>query len=176
MPVITRHQLRSSAHPNAVSEGGPSEDTLPRTMQESDADHDPMGGSFSVLFSSKEGERQESVWNEPEFEASEDESDHEEMDHLDVDDDYEGDFHIADGYMSCKPCAQQHVPWQNALSWGKLGEHHHRSLPRRPGGRESIAGSRADYRTCYRCPLTSCSWYVRADPVLLPSVAERPIS
>jgi hypothetical protein len=182
MPVITRRQLRSLSHPNAVSEGGPSEDTLPGTMQESDVDNDPMDGSFAVLSSSKEDEEQELVWDEPESGASEDESDHEEIDHPDVDDDddddYEGKFHIANGYMPCKLYTQQHAAWQNALSWGKLGQHHHRSLPRRPRGLKSIAGSMADSdcRTCYRCPLTSYSWYVRADPILSPSVAERPIS
>jgi hypothetical protein len=184
MPVITRRQLRGLSHPNAVSEGGPSEDTLPRTTQEShgDVDNDPMDGYFAVLSSSKEDEEQESVWDEPESDPSEDESDHEEIDHPDVDDDddddYEGNFHITGGYMPCKLRTQQHVPWQNASSWGKLGEHHHRSLPRRPRGPglESIAGSRADCRTCYRCPLTSYSWYVCADPILSPSVAEWPIS
>ena len=176
MPVITRRQIRSLSHPNTVSEGGASEDTLPRTMQESDVDDDPMDGSFAVMSSSKEDEEQESVWDEPKFDASEDESDHEEIDHPDVDDDYEGNFHITDGYMPCKLHTQQHAPRQNALSWGKLGEHHHRSLPRRPRGLESIAGSRADCRTCYRYPLTSYSWYVRAKPILSPSVAERPIS
>ena len=178
MPVITRRQLRSLSHPNAVSEGGPSEDTLPRTMQESDVDNDPMDGSFAVLSSSKEDEEQESVWDEPESDASEDESDHEEIDHpgVDEDDDYEGNFHITDGYMPCKLCTQQHVLLQNALSWGKSREHYHRSLPRRPRGLETIAGFRADCRTCYCCPSTSYSWYVRADPILSPSVAERPIS
>lgn len=175
MPVITRHQLRSLSHPNAVSEGGPSEDTLPRTMQESDVNDDPTDGSFAVLSSSKEDEGQESVWDEPESGASEDESDHEEIDHPEVDDDYEGSFHITKGYMSCKLRTQQHAPWQNALSWGKSGEHHHRSLPLSPRGLESIGRSRADYRTCYRCPLTSYSWYVRVNPTLSPSVAERPI-
>jgi hypothetical protein len=131
MPVITRRQLRSLSRPNAVSEGGPSEDTLPRTMQESALDNDPMDGSFAVLSSSKEDEEQESVWDEPESDASEDESDHEEIDHPDDDDDddYEGNFHITDGYMPCKLHTQQHSPWQNALIWGKLGEHHRRSLP-----------------------------------------------
>jgi hypothetical protein len=180
MPVITRRQLRSLSHPNAVSEGGPEEDTLPRTMQESDVDNDPMDGSFAVLSSSKEDEEQESAWGEPESDASKDESDHEEIDHPDDDDDddddYEGNSHITNGYMPCKLRTQQHAPWQNALSWGKMGEHHHRSLPRRPRGLESIAGSRADCRTCCRCPLTSYSWYVRAGPILSPSVAERPIS
>ena len=178
MPVITRRQLRSLSHPNAVSEGGPSEDTLPRTMQESDVDNDPMDGSFAVLSSSKDDEEQESVWDEPESDASEDESNHEEIDHPndDDDDDHEGNFHITDGYMPCKLHTQQHAPWQNALSWGKLGEHHHRSLPRRLRGLESNAGSRADCRTCYRCPLTFYSWYVCAGPILSLFVAEQPIS
>jgi hypothetical protein len=161
MPIITRRQLRSLSHPNAVSEGGPSEDTLPRIMQESEVDNDPMDGSFAVLSSSKADEEQESVWDEPESDASEDESDHEEIDHpaVDDDDDYEGKFHITDCCMPCKLRTQQHAARLNALSWGKLGKHHHRSLPRRPRGLESIAGSRADCRTCYRCPLTSYSWY-----------------
>jgi hypothetical protein len=172
MPFITRRQLRSLSHFDAVSEGGPSEDMSPRTMQESDVGNDPMDGSFAVLSSSKEDEEPDSVWDEPGSDASEDESDHEEIDHPDVDDNYEGNFHITDGYMSCKLRTQQHAPWQNALSWEKLGEHHHRSLPRRPRGPDSIARSRGDCRTCCRCPSTSYSWYVRADPILSPSVAE----
>jgi len=102
MPAVTRRQLRNFPHPNAMSEGGPSEDTLPRTMQESDVDNDPMDGSFAVLSSSKEDEEQESVWDEPESDASEDESDREEIDDPDDDDDYEGNFHITDGHMPCK--------------------------------------------------------------------------
>ena len=176
MPVITRRQLRNLTHPNAVSGGGPSEDTLPSTMQESDVDDDPMDGSFAVLSSSKEDEEQESVWDEPESDASEDESDHEEIDHPNDDEDYEGKFHITDDYMPCKLHTQQRAPWQNALSWERLGKHHYRSLPQRPRGLGSNAGSRADCRICYRCPLTSYSWYVRAGPVLSLSVAEQPIS
>ena len=176
MPVITRHQLKSLSYANAMSEGGPSEDTLPRTTQESDVDDDSMDGSFAVLSSRKEDEEQELLWDEPESDASEDESDHEEIDHPDVDDDYEGKFHTIDGYIPCKLRKQQHAPWQNASSWKKLGEPHRQSPPRRPRGLESIAGSRADCRTCYRCLLTSYSWYVRADPILLPSLAGRPIS
>jgi hypothetical protein len=99
MPVTTRHQLRSLSHPNAISEGGPSEDTLLRTMQESDDDDDPMDGSFAVLSSSEEDE---SVWDEPESGAPEEESGPEESDHPEVDDDYEGTFNTIKGYMPCK--------------------------------------------------------------------------
>ncbi|KAN0105528.1 hypothetical protein V8E52_010933 [Russula decolorans] len=106
MPVITRRQLRSLSRPNAVSEGGPSEDTLPRTMQESALDNDPMDGSFAVLSSSKEDEEQESVWDEPESDASEDESDHEEIDHPDDDDD--------DDYEATLPMAKR-------INLGKVG-------------------------------------------------------
>jgi hypothetical protein len=170
MPVITRRQLRNLSYPNALSEGGPSKDTLPRTMQESEVDDDPMDGSLVVLSSSDEDEEQESVWDKPESDASEDESDHEEIDYADVDDDYEGNLYIIECHMPCKLRTQQHAPWQNALSWRDLGEHHHRSLPRMPRGLESIAGFGADYRTCYPCPLTSYSWYVRTGPILSPSV------
>jgi hypothetical protein len=90
--------------------------------------------------------------------ASEDESDHEEIDHPGVDDDYEGNFYIIDGYTPCKLRTQQHVLWQNASSREKLREHHHQSPPQRPRGLESSAGSRADCGTCYRCPLTFYSW------------------
>jgi hypothetical protein len=121
MPVITRRQLRSLSHPNAVSEGGPSEDTLPRTMQESDVDDDPMDGSFAVLSSSKEDEEQESVWDEPEFDASEDESDHEEIDHPDVDDDYEGDFHIIDGLYAMQTAYTATRPMAKRIKLGKVG-------------------------------------------------------
>jgi hypothetical protein len=82
-------------------------------MQESDVDDDLMDGSFAVLSSSKEDEGQESVWSEPESDASEDESDHEEIDHPDVDDDYEGYFLTIDGYMPFKLRTQQHAPWQS---------------------------------------------------------------
>jgi hypothetical protein len=101
MPAITRRQLRSFPQPNAMSEGGPSEDMLPRAMQESDDDNDCMDGSIAASSSSKEDEEQESVWGEPESDASEDESDHEEIDHP-GDDDYGGNFHVTDGYMRCK--------------------------------------------------------------------------
>ncbi|KAI0268999.1 hypothetical protein BGY98DRAFT_318472 [Russula aff. rugulosa BPL654] len=57
-------------------------------MQESDDDNDCMEGSIAASSSSKEDEEQESVWGEPESDASEDESDHEEIDHPE-DDDYE---------------------------------------------------------------------------------------
>jgi hypothetical protein len=100
--------------------------------------------------------------------ASEDDSDREEVDHHDVGDDYEGSFHIINGYI-CKLRTQQHAPGQNTSSWEKLGERHHQSL-------ESIAGPRANCRTCYPCPSTSYSWYVCADPILSPSVSERSIS
>ena len=169
MPVVTRRQLSRLSHPNAMNEGRPSEDTFPRTMQESDVDDNPMDVSFTVLSSSKEDEEQESIWDE-------DESDHEEIDHFDDDDDYEGSFHIIHGYMRCKLRIQQHAPWQNASSWERVEERHHQSLPRRPRGLVPIAGFRADCRTCYRYPLTSYFWYVLADPILSPSVAERPIS
>ena len=122
MPVITRRQLSRLSHPNAMNEGGPSEDTFPRTMQESDVDDNPMDVSFTVLSSSKEDEEQESIWDE-------DESDHEEIDHPDDDDDYEGSFHIIHGYMRCKLRIQQHAPWQNASSWERVEERHHQSLP-----------------------------------------------
>ena len=168
MPVITRRQLSRLSHPNAMNEGGPSEDTFPRTMQESDVDGDPLDASFAVLSSSKEDEEQESIWDE-------DETDHEEIDH-DVDDDYEGSFHIINSYIQCKLRTQQHAPWRNASSWEKLEERHHQSLPRRPRVRVPIARSRADYRTCYRCPLTFYFWYVIADPILSPPAADRPIS
>ena len=85
-----------------MSEGGPSEDTMQRTMQTSDADNHFMDGSIAASSSSTEDEEQESVWDEPESDASEGESDNEEIDHLDEDDDYEGNFHIADGYIPCK--------------------------------------------------------------------------
>lgn len=97
MPVTTRRQLRGLSHRIAISETGPSEDTFPRTMQESDDDDDPMDGSFAVLCSS-EGEEHESMWDEPESGASEDE----ESDNPEVDDDYEGTFSIIKGYTRCK--------------------------------------------------------------------------
>ncbi|KAF8487336.1 hypothetical protein DFH94DRAFT_849739 [Russula ochroleuca] len=89
MPVTTRRQLMGLSHPNAISERGPTEDTLPRTMQESDDDDDPMDGSFAVLSSSEEDEDHEPVRDEPESGASEEALDHEESDLLEVDDDYE---------------------------------------------------------------------------------------
>lgn len=170
MPTVTRLQLRNFPHLNAMSGCGPSEDTLPRTIQESDIDNDPMDGSFAALSSGKEDEEQESVWGEQESESSEDESDHD----PDDDDDYEGDFLPYRGYLPCKLRTQQHAPRQSALSWRKLGAHHHRSLPRRSRRLESIAGSRADCRTCYRCPLMPYSWYAQRQ-IPSPPVAEQPI-
>jgi hypothetical protein len=99
MPVTTRRQLRSLSHPNAIGECGPSEDTFPRTMQESDDDDDPMDGSFAVLPSSEEGEEHESVWDEPKSGAPEEELGHAESDN---DDDYEGTFNTIKGYVPCK--------------------------------------------------------------------------
>jgi hypothetical protein len=122
MSVTTRHQLRSLSHPNAVSEGGPSEDTSPRTMQESDVDDDPMGGSFAVLSSSKEDEEQESAWDEPESGASEDESDHdEEIDHPDVDDDYEGNFQIIDDNLAMQTPYTATRPMAKRIKLRKVG-------------------------------------------------------
>jgi hypothetical protein len=164
MPVTTRRQLMGLSHPNAISERGPTEDTLPRTMQESDDDDDPMDGSFAVLSSSEEDEDHEPVRDEPESGASEEALDHEESDLLEVDDDYEGTFNTIKVYTSCKLRTQFRLPKQNALSWGKSRERHHRNLPRRPRGLESVAGFGADCRTCCRCPLMSYSWYVRVIP------------
>ena len=86
MPVTTRHQIRAVFYLSAISEGGPSEDTFPGTMQESDDDDDAMDESFAVL-SSGEGEEHESVWDEPESGASEGGSGREESE---IYDDYEG--------------------------------------------------------------------------------------
>jgi hypothetical protein len=99
MPVVTRGQLRSISHPNPISEGGALADTLPRTMQESDDDDDPMNGSIAVL---SEGEEHESVWDEPESGASEEELGDEESDHPETDDDYEGTSDTIKGYMPYK--------------------------------------------------------------------------
>ena len=81
---------------------------LPRAMQESDDDNDCMDGSIAASSSSKEDEEQESVWGEPESDASEDESDHEEIDHPE-DDDYEGNFHITDGICDAN-CVHSNTP------------------------------------------------------------------
>jgi hypothetical protein len=91
MPVITRRQLRSISHSNPISEGGTLEDALPRTMQESDDDDDPMDGSVAVL-SEGGGHESESGASEEEFGR----------DHLEVDDDYEGTFNTVKSYTSCK--------------------------------------------------------------------------
>ena len=114
MPVTTRRQLRSVSHLDAISEAGPTEDAFPRTMQKSDIDDDPMGGSFAV--SSNEGEEHEPVWDEPEFGASEEELGHEESDNPEVDDDYEGTFNTIRVYTLCKLRAQYLPRRQNALS------------------------------------------------------------
>ncbi len=101
MPVTTRRQLRNLSHFDANSKGGPSEDTFPRTMQESDVDDDPMDGSFAVSSSDNEDEEHESVWDQPESDASEEESDHE-SDHSEVDDDYKGSSFTIKGYTPCE--------------------------------------------------------------------------
>jgi hypothetical protein len=102
MPVTTRRQPRNLSHSDPNSKGGPSEDTSPRTMQESDVDDGPMDGSFAVSSSDNEDEEHdESVWDQPESDASEEESDHE-SDHSEVDDDYEGSFYTIKGYAPCE--------------------------------------------------------------------------
>lgn len=115
MPVTTRRQLRSASHRNAISEGGPTEDALPRTMQESDNDDDLMGGSFAVS-SSEDGEEHGSMWDEPVSGASEDESDREEGEYPELDDDYEGTFNTIRVYTPCKLRTQYRPPRQNASS------------------------------------------------------------
>jgi hypothetical protein len=140
MPVITRRQLSTLSRPNTVSEGGPSEDTLSRTMQESDVADDSMDGSFAVLSSSKEDEEQESVWDEPESNASEDESDHEEIDHPDVDDDYEGNFSHHRGLYAMQTPYTATRPMAKRIKLGKVGRASSSKPPAKAGVNRRVRG------------------------------------